>query len=137
MRATSIATTYEPGPNCALVSATCTSNPKPGQSEAQAACGVSCAGTVTCDSAAPVCPSGEVPLVAGGCYSGACALVSRCDAPPLCAVINDEADCLARPDCSTFYKGLDCTNPDGAACHSGDTDCTCANFEFASCQGQT
>jgi hypothetical protein len=50
-----------------------------------------------------------------------------------CAAINDEADCLARPDCAAYYEGIDCTNPNGTPCHSGDADCTCADFEFASC----
>ena len=85
--------TYEPGPSCTRVSAICTSDPEPGQSEAQAACG-----------------------------------------PLACPAITDEAECLARPDCSAFYEGIDCTNPSGTACHSGDADCTCASFEFSSCQ---
>lgn len=93
----------------------------------------SCAGTVTCNTTAPKCASGEVPTILMGCYTGNCEAISACDTAPPCTAINDEADCLGRTDCSGVYTGIDCTKPDGSACHSGDANCTCASFEFASC----
>jgi Cys-rich repeat protein len=93
----------------------------------------SCGGTVTCTTAVPQCPSGEVPTIANGCYTGNCEAYASCDVPPVCANINDEADCLGRTDCGATYTGIDCTKPDGTACKSGDTGCTCASFVFATC----
>jgi hypothetical protein len=128
--------TYNPGPRCTFVSAVCTSNPRPGESEQQIACNgrpPSCAGTIACTTAPPACPSGQVPGIAASCYTGTCVAVAACDTPPPCTAINDEADCAARADCTSIYDGIDCMNPMGTACHAGDTDCTCADFVFASC----
>jgi hypothetical protein len=79
----------------------------------------SCAGAITCNSAIP---------------TGTCQVTAQCDAPPVCADINDETDCLNRAnDCSPVYSGTDCTNSSGQACVSGETGCTCANYAFSSC----
>jgi hypothetical protein len=93
----------------------------------------SCAGAVTCTTAKPSCPSGQVPTISNGCYTGNCEAISACDASPVCANINDEQDCLARTDCAAVYTGINCKKPDGTACHAGDTNCTCASFQFNSC----
>ncbi len=93
----------------------------------------SCAGTVTCTTAKPTCPSGEVPLISAGCYTGSCEAIASCDAAPACEDINDESDCLGRTDCAASYTGINCHKPDGSACHSGDTNCTCQSFSFNSC----
>ena len=93
----------------------------------------SCAGQVTCTTAKPTCPSGQVPTISNGCYTGNCEAISACDAAPVCANINDEQDCLSRTDCAAVYTGINCKKPDGTACHAGDTNCTCASFQFNSC----
>jgi hypothetical protein len=87
---------YNPPPPCTWVSARCTSDPAPGQSESQAAC-----------FAKPT--------------------------PLACTAIANEEVCLARPDCTPSYEGIDCTNPTGTMCHGGDSGCTCTQFVFASC----
>jgi len=97
-----------------------------------------CAGVVTCAAAPPACAEHEVPLVADGCYTGACRAIAACDAVPGCARLQHEDDCLARtPACAAFYTGVDCTKPDGTACQAGDSGCTCASFVYASCQDKT
>jgi hypothetical protein len=94
----------------------------------------SCGGTITCNTAAPVCASGSVPTIYNGCYTGDCLAVASCDVAPTCAAINDETDCLNRTnDCTAVYTGIDCTTADGTACTSGDTGCTCASFQFDHC----
>lgn len=94
---------------------------------------VTCGGQVTCTTAAPTCPSGQVPTIANGCYTGSCEAIASCTDQPSCSNINDEKDCLARQDCAATYTGINCHKPDGSACHSGDTNCTCQSFEFAAC----
>ncbi|HEY1553794.1 MAG TPA: hypothetical protein VGF94_03115 [Kofleriaceae bacterium] len=94
----------------------------------------SCAGTVSCGTAQPTCPSGEVPTILNGCWTGNCEAIGSCDTAPSCAVINDEADCTARTDCQPVYTGIDCTDSSGKTCTSGDTGCTCATFQYNSCQ---
>jgi hypothetical protein len=93
----------------------------------------SCVGTITCATAQPVCPAGQVPTQINGCWTGQCEAYAACDMAPTCAVINDETDCLSRTDCGATYLGINCQKPDGSACHSGDTNCTCASFVFNSC----
>ena len=93
----------------------------------------SCGGTVTCTTAKPTCPSGQVPTITNGCYTGNCEAISACDTAPVCSNINDEQDCLARTDCGAVYTGINCKKADGTACHAGDTGCTCASFVFNSC----
>src|SRR5262249_31939928 len=87
----------------------------------------SCAGTIaaTCSVKQPACDLGSVPLIAQGCWTGACEPLAQCDKAPSCAVINDEKDCLARKtDCIAVYNGINCKKPDGSSCHAGDTNCT-------------
>jgi hypothetical protein len=91
-----------------------------------------CSGPITCTTAKPTCPTGKVPLILDGCYTGSCYPSGSCILKPPCANISDETNCIAR-NCSAVYKGIDCRKPDGTACHSGDTGCTCASYEFASC----
>ena len=98
-------------------------------------CGIgSCAGTITCNLAAPVCPVGQVPLIHNGCYTGGCFETAMCGESPACKNINDETNCLAHGTaCSAVYIGIGCHKTDGTACHSGDVDCTCASFQWNSC----
>ena len=98
----------------------------------------SCAGDITCTTAEPVCPTGDVPLIYNGCYTGSCFAYGSCSDAPTCKNINDETDCLSRAnDCSATYTGLNCTKADGTACHSGDSGCTCESFVFATCADKT
>jgi hypothetical protein len=99
----------------------------------------SCAGTIasTCTTGQPKCQSGQVPTIQNGCWTGQCEALASCDKAPTCAVINDEADCTARTDCSPVYNGINCTKPDGSTCKSGDTNCTCQTYVFASCESKT
>ncbi|MCE9580666.1 MAG: hypothetical protein K8W52_46525 [Deltaproteobacteria bacterium] len=97
----------------------------------------SCAGAVTCSTAIPTCPADSVPLIKNGCYTGECQAIASCDLPPVCDVINTESSCLARNDCDAVYNGLNCKKPDGTACQSGDTNCTCERFVFADCRTGT
>lgn len=98
-----------------------------------------CAGdyATTCTNTPPQCPLGSVPLLIDGCANGNCQVFGMCNLPPVCSHINDETDCLGRTDCSGIYDGLNCTKPDGTACHSGDTNCTCTSYIFAGCAAKT
>lgn len=98
----------------------------------------SCGGEATCTTAQPNCPSGSVPTLIDGCWTGQCTDYAACDVAPSCSHINDSTNCLARSaDCSPVYSGLNCTKPGGGACQEGDTDCTCTSFVFASCRDRT
>lgn len=97
----------------------------------------SCIGDVTCATAQPTCPSGQVPTITNGCWTGNCTAYAACDAAPVCTHINDEMDCLGRTDCGATYTGINCTKPDGSACRAGDTGCTCQNFVFNSCSSKS
>lgn len=93
----------------------------------------SCAGSVTCTTAPPACPGGQVAVVLAGCYTGACRAIDQCEAPPACTSLQHEADCSARTDCVAIEDGIDCTSPDGTSCTSGSSNCTCQSYVFASC----
>ena len=96
-----------------------------------------CTGDLTCTTGAPKCAEGEVPLIAAGCYTGACRAIAACEAAPTCKALSHENDCISRnADCSTVYNGHGCTTPDGSACHTGDANCTCTSFTFASCDNK-
>jgi len=97
-----------------------------------------CGGNVTCNTAMPNCPSGSVPKMIDGCYTGQCEAYGSCDITPVCSHINDQTNCLARAsDCSPVYAGYNCTKPDMSPCQDGDLNCTCANFSFYRCQDKT
>jgi hypothetical protein len=96
-----------------------------------------CTGTITCTTAGPKCPDGQVPLRKDGCYTGQCRAITACEAPPVCNALQHEGDCLGRSaDCSSVYNGHGCTKPDGSACRVGDTNCTCTSFTFAACENK-
>ena len=114
------------GQFCDVPSGTCT----------QGSCAIDT--SITCTTAAPTCPAGAVPLEYNGCYTGACFAAAACSTPASCQYLNDENDCLARQaDCSASYTGLNCTNGQGTSCHSGESGCTCTDFEFAKCVDRT
>ena len=74
-----------------------------------------CDGPVTCDKAAPACPTGSVPGIDGGCYTGFCIPLSQCP-QATCESLVSESTCIARPDCTPIYSGSDCTC-DMTGCH--------------------
>jgi hypothetical protein len=93
-----------------------------------------CTGAVTCTTAAPVCPEGEVPGRKDGCFTGTCRAIDGCEAAPECKVLQHELDCRARSaDCREITIGQDCHRPDGSNCNSGDTDCVCRINNFYGC----
>jgi Cys-rich repeat protein len=138
-----------PGYQCDTARSSCEPVPPGCQADSDCATGHSCntatgacvadtcAGTpgTGCSTAEPKCATGEVPLIdpTTDCYTGQCQAYASCSAKPVCENINDESDCLGRSDCATTYTGLNCHKPDGTACHSGDTNCTCQSFQFATC----
>jgi hypothetical protein len=93
----------------------------------------SCGGDVTCTTAEPSCPAGEVALIKDGCYTGTCNAIGTCDVSPTCQAYQHEADCFGADGCTASYTGINCTKADGSACQSGDTGCTCESFKFAQC----
>jgi hypothetical protein len=96
-----------------------------------------CNDAVTCTTAPPACPEGNVALVLNGCYTGACRAITACESAPACSHLQHEDDCLSPGTCDASYTGIDCHKPDGSACHDGDTNCTCTSFEFNSCSAKT
>jgi len=97
-----------------------------------------CTGAVTCNEKPPVCAVGTTPLIgADGCYSGECRAIAQCEAAPSCEELQHLADCQVRAsDCSVVATGTNCTKPGGGICNPGDSDCTCENFTFHSCEAQ-
>jgi len=96
-----------------------------------------CAGEATCTDPIPSCPTGQVPTLIDGCWTGQCRDYAQCDITPVCGHINDQTNCLSRAaDCTAVYIGLNCTKPDGSACMAGDTNCTCTDFQFSSCRSR-
>lgn len=81
--------------------------------------------TVACDGNPPACPTGTVPGVANGCWSGYCIPVAECPDLP-CDQLTTESACLGRTDCAPTYTGTDCT------CDAHGV-CTCQTETFASC----
>jgi hypothetical protein len=96
-----------------------------------------CTGTVTCSTAAPACNVGEVATIDSGCYTGSCEAITACGSAPTCAQLTHETDCLANSTCQALYTGLGCHKPDNTACMSGDANCICTSFKFASCTDAT
>jgi hypothetical protein len=99
----------------------------------------SCNGAVTCGDAPPVCPSGTVPGIADGCYTGFCIPLAACDVPPppSCEELTSETDCQARAgECQTLYTGINCSCGPGCSCEAQDAGCTCESFEYVACRSR-
>lgn len=89
-----------------------------------------CLGSVTCTTAEPVCPEGQVALVKDGCFTGKCREIGVCEAAPICESLQHETDCGSRAaDCHKTFIGRNCTGP---GCGTGG-QCTCTEFDFDSC----
>ena len=84
-----------------------------------------CYADVTCDAPEPDCPPGTAPGIANGCFTGYCIPLDDCESQVACGEITVEMTCIARPDCTPLYEGVDCT------CDS--TGCDCASWKFSSC----
>lgn len=99
--------------------------------------GPTCQGDVDCALAAPVCPTGSTPIIENGCFTGSCMVKADCPdgAPFACSDLGgDENACTANAICGPVYRGVDCTAPNGDACTSGSSNCTCESFIFDSCE---
>lgn len=98
---------------------------------------ITCQGEVTCADEAPICPSGSTPEIQDGCYTGECMAKDQCPdgAPFECSDLDsDEQACFDHADCAPVYKGINCQDPDGNQCSSGDNNCTCESFEYDYCE---
>jgi hypothetical protein len=94
-----------------------------------------CTGALTCNEKPPTCDVGTTPLIADGCYTGECKAIAQCEAAPACEELQHLEDCQGRPaECSVVATGTNCTTPGGGICQPGDTNCTCENFTFHSCE---
>jgi len=98
----------------------------------------SCYEQPVCDSLPPTCPSGTLPGVIDGCYSGLCIPEALCPDPKpwACADATGEAECLDH-GCEPVFVGIDCTDPAGGTCSGDQPDCTCDRFEYGFCRDQT
>jgi Cys-rich repeat protein len=103
----------------------------PGQDPA-GTCGGEADGT-SCTTFAPVCPSGQVPVMFAGCYTGGCMEYAACDVNPICEHINDAPNCDSRADCREVQNGVNCRDANGNNCQPGVGTCTCDSYVFASC----
>lgn len=90
----------------------------------------SCHGEVFCDSLPPECPPDSVPGRRDGCWTGQCVPVNQCEDPPppaACAQVTDESVCIARPECTALYQGVNCEcDVDGS--------CQCSDWVFNGCE---
>jgi hypothetical protein len=84
-----------------------------------------CNGEVLCDSLAPLCGPGMTPGIKDGCWTGFCIPLDQCE-PSACNQINSEALCVARQDCTGYYRGINCS------CEGNM--CSCSDWLFDSCQ---
>jgi hypothetical protein len=93
-----------------------------------------CAGAVTCSTAAPTCSEGQVAMVKDGCFTGACSAITACAATPSCSALQFQSDCTGRAtDCSVVFTGHGCH---GTTCGISDVDCTCTSYTFAACEAK-
>jgi len=93
-----------------------------------------CTGTITCTTAGPKCPEGQVPLLKDGCYTGACRAITACEAAPVCKALQHQDDCVTRAaDCTTVFTGHGCH---GTTCGISNVDCTCDSYTFSACENK-
>jgi hypothetical protein len=97
---------------------------------------VHCQADVTCPAAPPVCANGTNPGIVDGCWTGECVPDAACsDGVPFeCRDLSTEAGCLANAACDPVYRGINCTNSQGASCTSGTAQCTCESFAYDECE---
>lgn len=81
----------------------------------------------TCDRVPPTCPTGTIPGVSGGCYTGYCIPADQCGSlPTRCEELTSEVACVTTMGCTPLYTGTCTPNPDGTW--------TCIDTEFARCE---
>ena len=57
------------------------------------------------------------------------------DPTPACEELTTSADCGAREDCESIWRGLNCTDPtNGAPCDEPGANCECESFVFDECR---
>lgn len=86
----------------------------------------SCYGDVECRALPPECPDDTTPGIDSGCWTGYCIPLDQCESQPACGQITEEPSCVARPDCSALYEGIDCT--------CDESGCACAEWVFDRCE---
>ncbi len=89
-----------------------------------------CTGNITCSTASPPCPEGQVPLLKDGCFTGACRAIAACEAAPACTELQHLNDCSARTaDCTVIKTGHNCS----PGCGTPGGVCSCESYTFAGC----
>jgi hypothetical protein len=83
---------------------------------------------VWCFAQEPDCPSGTVPGIKDGCWTGYCIPFPQCGIAD-CADITHEAMCIDRFDCEAYYVGVNCS--------CDDSGCTCTDWVFDKCMDAT
>jgi hypothetical protein len=87
----------------------------------------SCWGPIYCDALTPDCPMGTTPGIKDGCWTGLCIPLDECEPTVVeCSMVTSEDECLARPDCTTYYEGYNCVCDSSGACY-------CADWKFSYC----
>lgn len=59
------------------------------------------------------------------------------DPTPLCEELTTQAECAARTDCSSVYRGLNCTDPNNLPCTDGTAMCECESYVWDECEAIT
>jgi hypothetical protein len=95
-----------------------------------------CLEALTCTTAPPQCPTGQVALVKNGCFTGSCREIAACEGTPVCKQLQHQEDCVTRAaDCAVVTTGHNCRRQDNTPCQSGDTEpvCHCESYTFSGC----
>jgi hypothetical protein len=94
-----------------------------------------CQAEVLCDELPPTCAEGTNPGIVNGCWNGQCVADADCPdgAPVFCSDHKNEDACFADDRCDAVYRGINCTDPNGASCTSSQANCTCESFAFQVC----
>ncbi len=102
-------------------------------------CGVG----MECDEDRDTCVPADPDLPPPTCVEdpAVCGADQVCDTEgdePVCrdAICDDRTDidsCTADENCSNVFTGLNCTDPTGADCTEGSSNCVCESFVWADC----
>ena len=73
-----------------------------------------------------------------GCFcnpAGRCEeIIAEPDAGIVVCSDLDETSCAADEECTTIYRGIDCTAKDGSPCTEATADCSCESFAYDRCE---
>ncbi len=89
-----------------------------------------------CHATAPTCPAGQTAAIVNGCYTGDCIDNDECTDDNPCAS-NTREECAEDQNsgrCAMIFRGVNCTDPNGAACDTPGTNCDCESFEYHECE---